>query len=80
LATGATITPTIVDGPPAAHTRLGPSLRLRENVEWIERDTIRRALERSPLKRQAAELMGITPRALSHYLAKYRSASGDLHG
>ena len=48
-----------------------PSLKLRQNVEWIERETIRRALEMSPLKRQAARLMGISPRALSHYLAKY---------
>ena len=48
-----------------------PSLKLRQNVEWVERETIRRALEMSPLKRQAARLMGISPRALSHYLAKY---------
>jgi transcriptional regulator with GAF, ATPase, and Fis domain len=48
-----------------------PSLKLRQNVEWIERETIRRALESAPLKRQAARLMGISPRALSHYLAKY---------
>ena len=49
-----------------------PSLKLRQNVEWVERETIRRALEVSPLKQQAARLMGISPRALSHYLAKYR--------
>ena len=48
-----------------------PSLKLRQNVEWIERETIRRALELSSAKRQAAELMGISPRALSYYLAKY---------
>jgi transcriptional regulator with GAF, ATPase, and Fis domain len=48
-----------------------PSLRLRENVEWIERQTIRRALDASTFKRQAARLMGISPRALSYYLAKY---------
>src|SRR6476659_1055377 len=47
-----------------------PSLKLRQNVEWVERETIRRALEMSPLKRQAARLMGISPRALSHYLSK----------
>jgi transcriptional regulator with GAF, ATPase, and Fis domain len=46
-------------------------LKLRQNVEWIERETIRRALEMSTLKRQAARLLGISPRALSHYLAKY---------
>ena len=48
-----------------------PSLKLRQNDERVERETIRRALEMSPLKRQAARLMGISPRALSHYLAKY---------
>jgi transcriptional regulator with GAF, ATPase, and Fis domain len=57
-----------VDTVPAAV----PSLKLRQNVEWVERETIRRALEMSPLKQQAARLMGISPRALSHYLAKYR--------
>jgi transcriptional regulator with GAF, ATPase, and Fis domain len=50
-----------------------PFMTLRENVEWIERETIRRALEISPLKRDAASIMGISPRALSHYLAKYPS-------
>jgi transcriptional regulator with GAF, ATPase, and Fis domain len=47
------------------------SLKLRQNVEWIERETIRRALEMSTVKRQAARLLGISPRALSHYLTKY---------
>jgi two-component system, NtrC family, response regulator AtoC len=47
------------------------SLKLHQNVEWIERETIRRALEMSTVKRQAARLLGISPRALSHYLAKY---------
>ena len=51
-----------------------PSLHLRENVEWAERETIRRALEMAPVKRHAARLMGISPRALSHYLAKYAHA------
>ena len=48
-----------------------PSLKLRQNVEWIECETIRRALEMSTAKQDAARLMGISPRALSHYLAKY---------
>jgi len=48
-----------------------PSLRLRQNVEWMECETLRRALEVSTAKRHAAELMGISPRALSYYLAKY---------
>lgn len=47
------------------------SLKLHHNVEWIERETIRRALETSTIKRQAARLLGISPRALSYYLAKY---------
>ena len=47
------------------------SLKLRQNVEWIECETIRQALAVSTEKQQAARLMGISPRALSHYLAKY---------
>jgi DNA-binding NtrC family response regulator len=50
-----------------------PSLRLRQNIEWVERETIRRALENARgVKKEAAELMGISQRALSYYLAKYR--------
>jgi DNA-binding NtrC family response regulator len=50
-----------------------PSLKLRQNIEWIERETIRRALENAGgVKKEAAELMGISQRALSYYLAKYR--------
>jgi len=48
-------------------------LKLHQNVEWVERETIRQALERSTAKQQAARMMGIRPRALSHYLAKYPS-------
>ena len=50
-----------------------PSSRLHENVEWVEQETIRRALARSNgVKKDAAELMGISQRALSYYLAKHR--------
>jgi len=50
-----------------------PSLRLHANLEWAERETIRRALEQAGgIKKDAAELMGISQRALSYYLAKYR--------
>ena len=49
-----------------------PSLKLRQNIEWVKLETIRRALKVSPFKRQAAKLTGITPRALSHYLSKHR--------
>ena len=54
-----------------------PSLHLRQNVEWIERETIRRALGISAVKRQAARLMGISPRALSYYLGKYPHIDQD---
>ena len=50
-----------------------PSLRLHSNLEWVEKETIRRALDQSGgIKKDAAELMGISQRALSYYLAKYR--------
>jgi len=50
-----------------------PSLKLHQNLEWAERETIRRALDTSGgVKKDAAELMGISQRALSYYLAKYK--------
>ena len=50
-----------------------PSLRLHSNIEWVEKETIRKALDQSGgVKKDAAELMGISQRALSYYLAKYR--------
>jgi DNA-binding NtrC family response regulator len=50
-----------------------PSLNLRDNINWVEQETVRRALERSGgVKKDAAELMGMTQRALSYYLAKHR--------
>ncbi len=50
-----------------------PSSRLRQNIEWAERETLQRALESAAgIKKDAAELMGISQRALSYYLAKYR--------
>jgi len=50
-----------------------PSLKLHQNLDWTERETIRRALEQSGgVKKDAAELMGISQRALSHYLQKHR--------
>ncbi|MBI3403592.1 MAG: sigma-54-dependent Fis family transcriptional regulator [Acidobacteria bacterium] len=53
-----------------------PSLKLRQNIEWVERETIRRALENAGgVKKDAAELMSISQRALSYYLAKYRLES-----
>jgi two-component system response regulator AtoC len=75
LSTGPTITPRLIpalalDTPAAIGL---PSLKLRENLEWTERETVRRALDQSGgVKKDAAEAMGISQRALSYYLAKHR--------
>jgi transcriptional regulator with GAF, ATPase, and Fis domain len=73
LTTGPTIRRDVVtvDAATSPRTAGALSLKLRQNVEWMECETIRRALEMSSVKRQAARLMGISPRALSYYLAKY---------
>jgi transcriptional regulator with GAF, ATPase, and Fis domain len=81
LTTGSTITRDVVT---VEATTIGrapgvPSLKLRQNVEWIEYETIRRALEMSTVKRHAARLMGITPRALAYYLAKYPGIDRTRH-
>jgi DNA-binding NtrC family response regulator len=50
-----------------------PSLSLKQNLEWTERETLRRALESARgIKKDAAEAMGISQRALSYYLGKHR--------
>ena len=50
-----------------------PSLNLRQNIDWTERETVKRALEAANgVKKDAAESMGISQRALSYYLAKHR--------
>jgi DNA-binding NtrC family response regulator len=75
LTTGSAITTTSVSLIGATSTPASglPSLRLHQNLEWVERETIRRALDQaSGVKKDAAELMGISQRALSYYLAKYR--------
>jgi DNA-binding NtrC family response regulator len=60
-------------GSPAPQSSGLPSLKLRQNIEWVEKETIRRALDSARgVKKDAAELMGISQRALSYYLAKYR--------
>ena len=49
-----------------------PSLKLHQNVDWVERETIQRALQRAVgVKKDAADLLGISQRALSYYLAKH---------
>ena len=60
-------------GVAAVPTTSLPSLTLRANLDWTERETVRRALEMAKgVKKEAAELMGISQRALSYYLAKHR--------
>ena len=50
-----------------------PSLSLRQNLEWTERESVRRALDAAGgVKKDAAEMLGISQRALSYYLAKHR--------
>jgi len=50
-----------------------PSLNLKGNLDWTERETLRQALLASGgVKKDAAEAMGISQRALSYYLAKHR--------
>jgi transcriptional regulator with GAF, ATPase, and Fis domain len=73
LTTGTTIArdAIVFEGASGPKTARVPSLKLRQNIEWVERETIRQALAISRFKRHAASLMGISPRALSHYLAKY---------
>jgi transcriptional regulator with GAF, ATPase, and Fis domain len=82
LTTGGTIRRDVVtvDRTPRVPGNGPMSLSLRENVEWIECETIRRALEMSAVKGHAARLMGISPRALSYYLAKYPLISRDQYG
>jgi DNA-binding NtrC family response regulator len=75
LTTGTVLTAAAVSllGATSASATGLPSLRLHQNLEWVERETIRRALDQSGgVKKEAAELMGISQRALSYYLAKYR--------
>ena len=59
--------------PPVSSTPALPALHLHQNLEWAERETLRQALEQARgVEKDAAELMGISQRALSYYLAKYR--------
>jgi two-component system NtrC family response regulator len=61
-------------GPPASQgPGVLPSVRLHENVEWAEQESVRRALRQAGgVKKDAAELLGISQRALSYYLGKYK--------
>ena len=90
LTTGSTITrdAITIEARTGSRSALLPSLKLQQNVEWIECATIRQALELSTQKQQAASILGISPRSLSYYLAKYpfldqerthRHSSSDQH-
>jgi DNA-binding NtrC family response regulator len=75
LSTGPILTSATVSvlGVGSAESSSVPSLNLHQNLDWIERETVRRALDRAGgIKKDAAELMGISQRALSYYLAKHR--------
>jgi len=60
--------------PPAGAAAAGlPSVRLHANVEWAEQESVRQALRQAGgVKKDAAELLGISQRALSYYLGKYK--------
>jgi transcriptional regulator with GAF, ATPase, and Fis domain len=50
-----------------------PSMCLRDNIAWAERETVRRALGSTHgVKKHAADLLGISQRALSYYLSKHQ--------
>ena len=64
----------------AAHRgRAGfPSLNLKQNLEWAERETVHRALDGARgVKKDAAEMMGISQRAMSYYVAKHKLGDGQ---
>jgi len=73
LATGPTITRELVLLMPGARDANGlPSSRLHDNLAWAERESILAALRASGgVKKDAAEILGISQRALSHYLGKH---------
>jgi two-component system response regulator AtoC len=50
-----------------------PSLNLEQNLSWAERETVKKALESAGgVKKDAAELMGISQRAMSYYVQKHK--------
>ncbi|HKT78843.1 MAG TPA: sigma-54 dependent transcriptional regulator [Vicinamibacterales bacterium] len=74
LSPGQAITSSSITGlsPAPPSSTLLPSLKLHQNLEWVESETIRRALDSAHgVKKDAAELLGISQRALSYYLSKY---------
>jgi DNA-binding NtrC family response regulator len=50
-----------------------PSLNLEQNLAWAERETVKKALESAGgIKKDAAELIGISQRAMSYYVQKHK--------
>ncbi len=63
----------MADPPGGAGAAGLPSVRLHANVEWAEQESVRRALRQAGgVKKDAAEILGISQRALSYYLGKYK--------
>jgi two-component system, NtrC family, response regulator AtoC len=78
LATGPVINPRCVPTvrATAAETTPLPSMTLRSNVDWVERETVRRAIDATHgVKKDAADLIGISQRALSYYITKHNLES-----
>ena len=72
------VTDIILVGSVATSTSALPSLNLKQNLEWAERETVRRALDSTRgVKKDAAEAMGLSQRAISYYLAKHRLAADE---
>jgi DNA-binding NtrC family response regulator len=62
----------MIEPPAGAGSEGLPSTRLHQNVEWAEQESVRRALSQAGgVKKDAADLLGISQRALSYYLGKY---------
>jgi len=60
-------------GAPGSPSSALPGLSLKQNLDWAERETVKQALTASRgVKKEAAEVMGISQRAMSYYLAKHR--------
>ena len=75
LATSGVIAATSISvlGPLTRQSGNLPSMKLRTNIEWVEQETIRQALASARgVKKDAADAMGISQRALSYYLTKYK--------
>jgi DNA-binding NtrC family response regulator len=75
LTTTATIQPGSVFMLGAAGTAQSglPSMNLEQNLAWAERETVKKALESAGgIKKDAAELMGISQRAMSYYVQKHK--------